>query len=199
MFLIDQLKITVRIGANSAGKPPTVSFTSCNDRSDQCRGFADDGECDRNPGWMIINCPKSCNACHLRDPKLRCDRNFLNISTDPIYAPGDMNDMFSAIEHMYGDRYGVTVLSRDPWVVTFDNFLTDAEADALISTVEGQWEQSTDSGQVNEFGETGRTLSTGRTSSNAWCRAPCLENEHVQSAIAKIEGRYLTSTTLFSL
>lgn len=98
-----------------------------------------------------------------------------------------MHDMFSAIEVMYGERYDVKVLSTDPWVVTFENFLNDDEVNALISTVEGQWEQSTDSGQVNEFGETGRTLSTGRTSSNAWCRAPCLENEHVQSTIAKIE------------
>ena len=44
------------------------------------------------------------------------------------------------------------VLSRDPWVVTFDNFLSDAEAKALISNVD-QWEQSTDTGDTNEFGE----------------------------------------------
>ena len=23
-----------------------------------------------SPGWMIVNCPVSCNACHLRDPNV---------------------------------------------------------------------------------------------------------------------------------
>jgi hypothetical protein len=50
-------------------------------------------------------------------------------------------------------------------VVTFDNFLAPGEAKALISTVK-KWERSTDSGLTNEFGETGRILSSGRTSSN---------------------------------
>jgi hypothetical protein len=42
----------------------------------------------------------------------------------------------------------------------------------LHSTQEN-WERSTDTGSMNEFGETGRVLSTGRTSSNSWCRAEC--------------------------
>lgn len=54
----------------------------------------------------------------------------------------------------FGSTYDVNVLSRDPWVVTFDNFLTDSEAKALISTV-SRWERSTDTGTSNEFGETG--------------------------------------------
>jgi len=180
-------KVKIAKGANAQGKPPTVSFNECNDRSEQCKGFARQGECDKNPGWMIVNCPASCNACHLRDPKIRCNRANLNISTDPIFAPGEMSAMFRNIEAEFGDRYGVTVVSNDPWVVTFDNFLTDDEVNALITTAAGHWERSTDSGQVNEFGETGRTLSTGRTSSNAWCRQECLSNPHVQTAIRKIE------------
>ena len=40
---------------------------------------------------------------------------------------------------------------------------------------------------VYRFGETGRKLSAGRTSSNAWCRQPCLDNPHVQSVMRKIE------------
>jgi len=95
--------------------------------------------------------------------------------------------MFENIQTEFGSTYGVNVLSTSPYIVTFDNFLTDEETDALISTVEGTWEQSTDSGSVNEFGEAGRTLSTGRTSSNAWCRSNCMENEHVQNVLYKIE------------
>ena len=48
-------------------------------------------------------------------------------------------------------HYGISVLSTSPWIVTFDNFLTDEEADALISTNEGNWERSTDTGSVNEY------------------------------------------------
>ncbi|KAJ1397272.1 hypothetical protein B484DRAFT_484205 [Ochromonadaceae sp. CCMP2298] len=128
-----------------------------------------------------------CNACHLRDSKVRCNRNTLNISADPTYAPGAMGSMFSSIESRFAETYDVTVVSRDPWVVTFDNFLSDDEVSALITTVADNWERSTDTGTANEFGETGRTVSKGRTSSNAWCRQPCLSNAHVQSAIRKIE------------
>lgn len=71
------------------------------------------------------------------------------------------------------ERYeGVTVLSTDPWILTFDNFLTDQQMKAMISTVK-KWERSTDAGEFNEIGEQGRILSQGRTSSNAWCMEEC--------------------------
>jgi prolyl 4-hydroxylase len=174
-------------GANAEGKPLEVKLGTCKDRHEQCKVYLRQGECDKNPGWMIVNCPNSCNACHLLDPKVRCDRKNLNISTDPIYRPGDMQSMFESIVPDFGHRYGVTVLSTDPYIVTFDNFLTDQEADALISTVDGSWERSTDTGSVNEFGETGRVLSQGRTSSNAWCRASCENNPHVKNVLKKIQ------------
>jgi hypothetical protein len=88
-------------GANPDGRP-REAIRDCVDRHDQCVGFARQGECTKNPGWMIINCPKSCdaqnNACVLRDPNLRCDRAALNMSTSPIYNPGTMNHMFSTIK-----------------------------------------------------------------------------------------------------
>ena len=37
---------------------------------------------------MIISYAKSCNACHLRDPKIRCDRAALNMTVEPVYRPG---------------------------------------------------------------------------------------------------------------
>ena len=77
------------------------------------------------------------------------------MSTTPSYLPGDMNKMFESIVDRFDTQYDINVLSRDPWVVTFDNFLSNAEARALISTV-NQWERSTDTGTSNEFGETGR-------------------------------------------
>lgn len=180
-------QVKIAKGSNERGAPPEINTSACDDRNAACGGYAEHGECDRNPGWMIVNCPHSCNACHLREYKARCDRSFLNISTAPIYKPGDLNNMFSSIVDRFSDRYDINVINTSPWVVTLDNFLTEEESAALISTVEGTWERSTDTGTANAFGETGRTLSKGRTSSNAWCRANCLANEHVQSAIRKIE------------
>jgi hypothetical protein len=158
---IDDPANKIHKDANADGRPPEVSFDNCIDRHESCPYWAEIGECEKNPGWMIVKCSKSCEACHLRDPQVRCQRTQLNISTSPIYAPGDMNSMFSSIESTFGDRYGVTVLSTDPWVVTFDNFVTDEEADALISTNSHTFERSTDTGKANAYGEQGRILSTG--------------------------------------
>lgn len=36
---------------------------------------------------------------------------------------GQLNAMFESIETRFADRYGITVLSRDPWAVTFGKFL----------------------------------------------------------------------------
>jgi len=136
---------------------------------------------------MIMNCPKICNACHLRDPKIRCPRAALNMSTDPIYQPGDMNRMFTSIKSRFGHLYDINILSESPWVVTFDNFLTDKETKALIKTVK-KWERSTDTGETNEFGETGRILSSGRTSSNSWCTGDCSSHPDTRSILRKIEA-----------
>lgn len=135
---------------------------------------------------MIISCAKSCNACHLRDPTLRCDRARLNITTSPVYAPGDMNSMFNSIVERFQDRYNITVISTSPWVVTFDGFVSEKEAASILSSV-SKFERSTDTGSMNEFGESGRILSQSRTSTNAWCQRECEENEDVKAVMAKIE------------
>lgn len=171
-------------GANVDGAPREAG--ECIDRHEQCVGFAEQGECTQNPGWMIINCPVSCNACHMRDPKIRCAREALNMTLEPVYRPGDMSRMFESIVERFQDRYDITVLSTDPHIIIFDNFLTHDEAKAIISTVK-KWERSTDTGSANEFGEVGRVLSSGRTSSNAWCTAECESHPDVQSALRKIE------------
>ena len=50
----------------------------------------------------------------------------------------------------FGGIYEMEILSKDPWVVVFENFLNDTEASAIISSVSG-WEQSTDTGTVIRF------------------------------------------------
>src|SRR4051794_11873470 len=93
--------VTAPKGANAHGKPRTA-VRECLDRHEQCKAFHKQGECTKNPGWMIINCPKICNACELRDPKLRCSRTALNMSTSPIYPANHMNTMFEGIVDKWG-------------------------------------------------------------------------------------------------
>ena len=36
---------------------------ACVDLNDSCLDWATDGECEKNPGYMIKDCPRSCNVC----------------------------------------------------------------------------------------------------------------------------------------
>jgi prolyl 4-hydroxylase len=181
-----KIKARVPKGSNAQGAARKVDATKCEDRHTTCPRWKRSGECEINPGWMIVNCPQSCDACHLLNPKVRCDRAHLNISDTPAFAPGAMGEMFASIQERFGERYGVTVHSTDPWVVTFDNFVTHEEADALIAQ-QTKFERSTDSGKQNEFGETGRVLSQARTSSNSWCGRDCEKHPMVSSLLGRIE------------
>ena len=161
----------------------------CIDRHEHCQHFASFGECDKNPGWMTMFCPVSCDNCYLLDPSIRCNRDRLQMNSEPSYKPGDMNAMFESIVTRYSDnRYGeIKVLSTSPWVVVFENFVSDDEIDALIETNKDSFERSTDQGQVNQFGEQEKIVSQSRTSSNSWCREECESHPSTQALIKKIE------------
>jgi len=36
---------------------------ACLDTDSRCSGWANQGECKRNPLWMLHKCPKSCKVC----------------------------------------------------------------------------------------------------------------------------------------
>lgn len=55
--------IKIAKGSNERGEPPKGSLTECSDRyPDLCPDYAARGECENNPGWMIVSCPISCNV-----------------------------------------------------------------------------------------------------------------------------------------
>ncbi len=140
--------------------------SACKDKFDECKDHTDD--CVNNPGFMAINCPKTCDACHLQNPKVRCNPHFLNISTEPILSAGAMDTMFSRLEEQL--RY--TVLSRDPWVVQVENFLSEDVVDTLLGQVI-EWERSAESGEILASGS-GTTVTTpSRSSSTFWCNFDC--------------------------
>jgi len=35
----------------------------CVDNNDQCKEWSFFGECDKNPGYMLVSCKKSCKVC----------------------------------------------------------------------------------------------------------------------------------------
>jgi prolyl 4-hydroxylase len=142
-------------------------------------------------GWMIVNCPVSCNACHLRDSKERCQRSTLNITDTQAFTASTLDNMFSTLKKRLGDKHGIVkVVSTDPWIVIVDDFVTDDESSDLISGI-STWERSTDAGEMNEYGESGRTLTFGRTSSNSWCRGPCEKQKNVVNLANRI-SQYTT-------
>merc|ERR1711933_272867 len=153
-------------------------------------------------GWMIVHCCRSCDehldSSRLIDPEIRCSKENLNI-TDPAWKPGDLNKLFTswATEERFKEYDPIVLSSPDgayggisgPWVMTFDNFLTDEESEALEygGQISG-FQRSTDQGAVNSLGEMEQVVSKSRTSSNAWCREQCEALPGVESSTRKIES-----------
>jgi len=60
--------------------------------------------------------------------------------------------------------------TRPPWVITFDDFLTDEECDSLIQHgYDSGYNRSEDVGAQKFDGTVDSKQSKGRTSENAWC------------------------------
>ena len=40
-----------------------LAITDCHDRNDECSVWAEEGQCDTNPGYMKYQCAVSCDTC----------------------------------------------------------------------------------------------------------------------------------------
>ncbi|CAJ1409132.1 unnamed protein product [Effrenium voratum] len=138
-----------------------------------CDGEAASGGCVTNPGFMTVFCSRSCHACHLRQTEQRCTRRFLDMDQHPALRPGDMNQMFrDIVSRAKKYSYNITVLSKSPWIVTFDNFVSEAEIADMLSNVK-EFQRSSDQGEYDEFGLMKGIISSKRTSKTAWCLDTC--------------------------
>eukprot|EP00967_Tisochrysis_lutea_P018658 scaffold21167_cov33-Tisochrysis_lutea.AAC.2 len=73
------------------------------------------------------HCCLSCSP----DPDDRCT----HIPTErPDVAEGDIDKIFERAIANY-PQYNPKVISKDPWLVTFDNLLTDEETDGIFEAV----------------------------------------------------------------
>ena len=116
------------------------------------------------------------------------DRRFLNVSDIPRIRPGRWipYSRSSRRPRAFAD-YRPTVHLRDPWVVTLDSFLTDAEVDGLLNANGLSFVRSTDTGAYDAAtGANKKIVSQHRTSSNAWCVGECERAPATRSIHRKI-------------
>ena len=90
------------------------------------------------------------------------------MSEFPALGPGDMGSVFADFTERWA-QYSPRVLMEKPFIATLDDFVSDAEIDAILGSVSSQFARSTDQGAVDKYGEQKKVVSQGRTSENAWC------------------------------
>jgi hypothetical protein len=45
-------------------EPRPTPVPGCQDDNERCWTWAEQGECKRNPGFMLVTCRAACEACH---------------------------------------------------------------------------------------------------------------------------------------
>ena len=154
------------------------------DKTGACATWAASGECEKNPAFMKLKCAASCNSCDWLDYKKRCP---MPPDRVPAVQAGEMAATFERAVADFG-HLGPTVLSRDPWVLSFDHFLSGEEVDALLKHSEGRFERSTASGgrKDDEFVPLKSDI---RTSWTTWCDTPaCLEDPTVRKIYDRVSN-----------
>jgi hypothetical protein len=150
----------------------------CKDTHESCGLWASVGECDKNPSFMITGCPRSCTTCDMLDPKVRCKRD---PSFKPAIEAGGLGKMFQRIKDGIDGEFAELkpkVMSEDPWLIYFDQFVTKDEIDTV-------WAAFNESGATftpsleKDSGQDG-TANQRRTSWSTQCNeAACYEDPRV--------------------
>lgn len=161
--------------------PPKKSGKKCRDADPSCSSWAGAGECDANPGFMLDSCPLSCNACPAGDEDPACVRR----NSTPAVQDRGIAAVFERALREY-PQYKPRALSRDPWVMTFDDFLSEEETERIIELCSSSFERSL----------AGDQLSPVRTSHQCWCQVPpCVNDPVVQRISERISGLTMTPQT----
>eukprot|EP00804_Cyclotella_cryptica_P029939 CCRYP_020080-RA/>CCRYP_020080-RA protein AED:0.17 eAED:0.17 QI:302/1/1/1/0.5/0.33/3/416/480 len=160
----------------------------CRNMESDCSFWAALGECQENSDYMKINCAPACQSCELLDIRLKCP---ITEDNKMVYKPGELNALMERIvDNSDGKgtylQYNPKAISRPkirsdgtaapgvevdgPWIVLFENFVSEAEAEALIAAgAKKGYERSADVGAENPDGSHEEDVNDGRTSYNAWC------------------------------
>jgi hypothetical protein len=139
------------------------------------------------------SCASTCNSCGWED----------TYCSDKVAEPpalsgvGAVTTVFEACArlHEYGPRIRSSphTTPPGPWVITFDSFVSDEEADAFLSTTTGHFNRSL----------AGDVVSPVRTSRQAWCQDhPCVDHpliNLVQERVANMTGIPKDNTEFFQV
>jgi hypothetical protein len=128
-----------------------------------------------NYNKVKFKCGAACMSCEQFTIEGRCpvDPNAKN-----AWEPGDLNFMFERLtSEPYLSQYQVEILSRDPWVITMENVVSQLEADHLIQLGhEEGYHRSVEVGKLKPDGRVEEYESAQRTSTNAWCTKGCYDD-----------------------
>ena len=111
---------------------------------------------------MVIACGHACRTCFINQTAA-CRRP---PGTEPAAVAGTIDATF---ERLVAGPRAPRVLSREPWVLAFDSFLSEAEADALVAASGHNFERSRFLGDDKVEAE---GLVRNRTSTTSWCNVP---------------------------
>jgi len=132
-------------------KYPEGIAKNCRNQEGHCAFWASTGECKKNPAYLKVNCAPVCQSCDRLDFKVCCP---LDPNAMDALGPGDLDRMFERIitDPSLSSQFNITIHARHylegaggiheqplgdgqiegPWVFTFENFLTNEEADCMI-------------------------------------------------------------------
>eukprot|EP00980_Cylindrotheca_fusiformis_P013382 scaffold3410_cov141-Cylindrotheca_fusiformis.AAC.25 len=162
----------------------------CKNKHKDCTFWSVLGECENNPAYMRLNCAPVCQSCEMLHIETRCPLD--PDAVDALY-PGDVNKLFERIAYSPEyKQYEPKIVSKPPegpWLIMFENILSDVEAERLIE-LGGQrgYERSSETGQLQADGTHERKVNPGRTSTNTWCLEECMEDPIAISVMERIEN-----------
>eukprot|EP00525_Craspedostauros_australis_P011274 CAMPEP_0198132964 /NCGR_PEP_ID=MMETSP1442-20131203/59318_1 /TAXON_ID= /ORGANISM="Craspedostauros australis, Strain CCMP3328" /LENGTH=463 /DNA_ID=CAMNT_0043794067 /DNA_START=427 /DNA_END=1819 /DNA_ORIENTATION=+ len=161
----------------------------CQNKHESCAFWSIIGECEKNPGYMKVNCAPVCKSCEMLHIDTRCPMD--PAVPDALY-PGDVNRLFERIiSSPEFEKFEPVVVSRPPegpWLLMFENVINAVEAQVLINFgAELGYERSADVGKKLADGTYTRKTYSGRTSTNAWCLDECYEDPVAQRIMQRIE------------
>lgn len=185
---------------------PNVTLTriTCRNKHSNCAYWSVLGECENNPGYMKVNCPIVCQSCDQLQVENRCplDPN----AVDALSSPGDLNAIFERIladptmnqfepkvlsrpSYAAGDAAENATYILGPWMLQFENMVDEMEAERMIELggIRG-YERSTDVGARREDGTYDASVSSGRTSTNAWCVDDCYNDPVAHMITQRMEN-----------
>lgn len=155
---------------------------------------------------MEQQCAPACFSCERLHVDSYCP---LNPNEPNAWYPGDLNRMFERIVTEWSSNYTIDVLSRPqytpgdsenstdlsyeigPWIIAIDDFITDAEVEALIAAGQQEgYERSLAVGDEQEDGTSADLLTESRTSKNAWCNEgeACMDHPEVQKLYQRLHA-----------